>query len=504
MRAIRSRLTYGNVVATVALFLALSGGVVWAANKITSKQIGKGAVKNKNLAKNAVRAKNLAKGSVTAAKLGKNAVGNAAIADGAVSFAKLAAGSEVVASATGGPVPADQDNPVNIPLNPPISLTPVAGQPLIVSVEVRGTVVASNAEDTCEAVVVPVLNGNPLLIGEVFGLVSPSATPKPPFGNGTQVAGGRFPVGLTEPGVPQSIQLSVVGRSGKLRSGIEGRPGQRRRDGGKVMRAIDRVRARLTYVNVVGTIALFLTLSGGVVWAANKITSKQIGKGAVKNKNLAKNAVKAKNLAKGSVTAAKLAKSAVKNANARRRLGQLRQTGRAGRTSSRRLQRARLDPAWRSIHAGSPQPAVERDPGCRSAAQRQHRSPRHDRPGRRPLLRGLPVPGCERQLSCDRRASCAGLPHTRARIALPERSQYGGSDISAREHAAGGGTERDTPGGPRGEMRSLVSDRTDHSGRHPGQVRRRASGLDPAGGRARPSAESRRAHHLSLSSIARS
>ncbi len=65
------RLTYGNIVATLALFLALSGGAVWAANKITSKQIGKGAVKNKNLAKNAVKAKNLAKGSVTSAKLGE-------------------------------------------------------------------------------------------------------------------------------------------------------------------------------------------------------------------------------------------------------------------------------------------------------------------------------------------------------------------------------------------------------------------------------------------------
>ncbi len=213
MKAIRSRPTYGNVVATLALFLALSGGAVWAANKITSKQIGKGAVKNKNLAKNAVKAKNLAKASVTSAKLAKGAVNNAAIADGAVNFTKLAAGTNVIASATGGPVAANQNNPVNIPLNPPLTLTPVAGQPLIVSIEVRGTMVATNAEESCEAVVLPIVNGNPLLIGEVLALTSPTSPPTPPFENGIQAAGGRFPVGLTQPGVPQSIQLSVLAES---------------------------------------------------------------------------------------------------------------------------------------------------------------------------------------------------------------------------------------------------------------------------------------------------
>ena len=92
MRRLRSGLTYTNVVATLALFLALSGGAVYAANKITSKQLGKGAVKNKNLAKNAVKNKNLAKNAVTSPKLAKNAVKNANVADGAINFAKLAAG----------------------------------------------------------------------------------------------------------------------------------------------------------------------------------------------------------------------------------------------------------------------------------------------------------------------------------------------------------------------------------------------------------------------------
>src|SRR6478672_10109518 len=109
MKSVRKRLSYGNVVATLALFLALSGGAALAANKITSKQIGKGAVKNKNLAKNAVKNKNLAKNAVTSPKLAKGAVKNADLADGSVNFAKLATPTSVIASATGGPIAVDQD-----------------------------------------------------------------------------------------------------------------------------------------------------------------------------------------------------------------------------------------------------------------------------------------------------------------------------------------------------------------------------------------------------------
>ena len=125
-----------EVVATLALFLALSGSAVYAANKITSKQIGKGAVKNKNLAKNAVKNKNLAKNSVTSPKLAKNAVMNANVADSAINFAKLATGTDVVASTSTGVCIGESDGP--FALNPPLTVTPVAGQPLIMHFESRG------------------------------------------------------------------------------------------------------------------------------------------------------------------------------------------------------------------------------------------------------------------------------------------------------------------------------------------------------------------------------
>ena len=44
MKRFRPRLSYANVVASLALFLALTGGTVWAANKINGKQIKKGSI----------------------------------------------------------------------------------------------------------------------------------------------------------------------------------------------------------------------------------------------------------------------------------------------------------------------------------------------------------------------------------------------------------------------------------------------------------------------------
>ncbi len=218
MKRFRPRLSYANVVATLALFLALSGGVVWAAHKITSKQIGKGAVKNKNLAKNAVKAKNLAKNAVTSAKLKKGAVTNAKIGDGAVNFAKLAAGTNVIASATAGPVPANQDGPVNVPLSAPLTVTPVAGQPITLNIEARGTLAQSGAS-SCAVLVLPLINGNPQLSGEFLLLLSPDKPPEPPFLNGIPQADLALPVGLTQPGNPQSITLQMIGDETNCTSG---------------------------------------------------------------------------------------------------------------------------------------------------------------------------------------------------------------------------------------------------------------------------------------------
>jgi len=54
--------------------------------------------------------------------------------------------------------------------------------------------------------------------------------------------------------------------------------------------------------NAVGYVALFVALGGTGAWAVDKITSKEIAKGAVRSKHVAKNAIKSKHLKDGTVT----------------------------------------------------------------------------------------------------------------------------------------------------------------------------------------------------------
>lgn len=114
---LRSKLSYSNLVASLALFIAL-GGVAIAAGlprnsvgtqqlkrgAVTPAKIRKGAVTSAKLAPgavipgklsvNAVSSGNITNGAITSAKLGKNAITSAAIANGAVGTNKL--GNEAV------------------------------------------------------------------------------------------------------------------------------------------------------------------------------------------------------------------------------------------------------------------------------------------------------------------------------------------------------------------------------------------------------------------------
>ena len=60
MRPLRERLTYANVISTIALFLALSGGAVYAASKIRSGDIAANAIKSKQIAPKAVKPADMA------------------------------------------------------------------------------------------------------------------------------------------------------------------------------------------------------------------------------------------------------------------------------------------------------------------------------------------------------------------------------------------------------------------------------------------------------------
>jgi hypothetical protein len=100
LTAVRQRLTYSNVIATMALFLALGGVAVAAGlprNSVGANQLKRGAVTAAKIRKQAVTTAKLANGAVTIGKLGPNSVGPNNIGNGAITTSKLGA-SSVVAS----------------------------------------------------------------------------------------------------------------------------------------------------------------------------------------------------------------------------------------------------------------------------------------------------------------------------------------------------------------------------------------------------------------------
>ncbi|MDX6609262.1 MAG: hypothetical protein QOF85_1187 [Solirubrobacterales bacterium] len=83
MKQIRKRVTYANVMSSIAVFLVLGGGAAYAAKKIGSNEI-KG---------NSITTGKLKKEAVTSSKLKKNSVTTPKIANGAVTGAKLNLGT---------------------------------------------------------------------------------------------------------------------------------------------------------------------------------------------------------------------------------------------------------------------------------------------------------------------------------------------------------------------------------------------------------------------------
>lgn len=90
--AVRKRLTYSNVIASLALFAALGGVAVAAGlpkNSVGPKQIKRGAVTAAKIRKQAVTSAKLANGAVTIGKLAPNSVGPTNIGNGAVTTPKI-------------------------------------------------------------------------------------------------------------------------------------------------------------------------------------------------------------------------------------------------------------------------------------------------------------------------------------------------------------------------------------------------------------------------------
>ncbi len=96
MKRFRPRLTYANVISSVALFIALGGAAVAAGlprNSVGPRQLKRGAVTAHAIRAKAVRSGKIAPKAVVAGKLGPNAVLPGNLPPGVVSTPKLAAGA---------------------------------------------------------------------------------------------------------------------------------------------------------------------------------------------------------------------------------------------------------------------------------------------------------------------------------------------------------------------------------------------------------------------------
>lgn len=99
MKQARRRMTYANVISTLALFIALSGATAFATGQLGPKSVGE-----KQLRPGAVTADKLRKNAVTAPKIKALAVKEGKIAAGAVNASKIAGAAVTADKIAGGAV----------------------------------------------------------------------------------------------------------------------------------------------------------------------------------------------------------------------------------------------------------------------------------------------------------------------------------------------------------------------------------------------------------------
>jgi hypothetical protein len=91
LKQIRKRLTYANVMSSLAVFLILGGATAFAAvKKIGANQIKANSIKTGKIVKEAVTAGKIKKGAVTEIRLANGAVTNTKLGDNSVTNTKLA------------------------------------------------------------------------------------------------------------------------------------------------------------------------------------------------------------------------------------------------------------------------------------------------------------------------------------------------------------------------------------------------------------------------------
>jgi hypothetical protein len=224
VKQIGKRLTYANIVSSLAIFLVLGGAAAFAAstkigskqlkaNAVTAGKIKKNAVASAKIRQNAITTAKVKKKAITTAKIAAGAVTNEKLGEGAVNFAKIAAGTSLIATANGslGATNGTFANPADIPLSGTTTFTPPVGVVDQLNVEVRGNLTRTGTE-SCGVTVVPYVNGNPWLVAEGFVSVSSaSSTPSTLAPNGFPLSGATGPIGLTSPGAQVTLGAKLAG-----------------------------------------------------------------------------------------------------------------------------------------------------------------------------------------------------------------------------------------------------------------------------------------------------
>lgn len=126
MKQIRKRLTYANVMSSLAVFLVLGGATAFATglakNSVGSKQIKKNAVTTAKIKNNAVTTAKIQNGAVTSTKIAAGAVGTTQLANDSVTGEKVvesslgevplaASAKKVTGGAAGGALAGTYPNP---------------------------------------------------------------------------------------------------------------------------------------------------------------------------------------------------------------------------------------------------------------------------------------------------------------------------------------------------------------------------------------------------------
>jgi hypothetical protein len=214
MKSPRRVLSYANVAATLALFLAVSGGVVYAAGGL-----GKNAVKSKNIAPKAVKAKNIAANAVTGGKIKKETITPGKIKKASLTRTSLAAGTlaglqvaEVNSTAVPGLTTNLPEGGTPVPLTGTTSFTPVAGKSYELLTELKGTPTDADgaaSEKACNAGVTMFVNGAAVAGAFIYH----NAASPPPFGY-EPVGGSSVPIGMLSPGQPQTLSALSFGSTG--------------------------------------------------------------------------------------------------------------------------------------------------------------------------------------------------------------------------------------------------------------------------------------------------